>query len=191
MSSIRRRVIVALTLAGLAVVTAVVALRDSLAQNGVAWMGLSALFALAAFVAAAPWFVAPVLAVLRLPLRGATARLALANTRRNPRRVTGTTAALTIGIALIGMITVLTTSATATADKEISAAFGSDLSIGAPPLYRPYDHVITQQAAAVTGVAESTFIRTTNGQRQEIPIPVFGVEPDLITRAVNLVGRLR
>lgn len=186
--AVRRRIIVASILGALAVVTAVVALRDSLAENGVAWMGLSALLAIGTFVAAAPWFVAPVLAVLRIPLRGPTGRLAVANNRRNPRRVTSTTAALTIGVALIGMITVLTTSATATADREISAAFGSDLSIGAPPLYRPYDHAITEEAAAVPGVADSTFIRTTNGQRREIPIPVFGVEPAKITQAVNLVA---
>ena len=110
----------------------------------------------------------------------------MANNRRNPRRVTSTTAALTVGIALIGMITVLTTSATATADREIDRAFGSDLSIGAPPLYRPFDHRLTERAAAVPGVTQHTFIRTTAGQRREIPIPVFGVQPQLITDAVNL-----
>ena len=184
--SVQRRVIIAIGLTLLAIGTAVVALRDSLPQNAVAWMALSAALAVGAFIAAAPWFVAPVLAVLGLPLRTPTARLALANSRRNPRRVTATTTALTIGIALIGLITVLTTSATATADQEIDRAFGSDLSIGAPPLYRPFDHAITERAATVPGIAESTFIRTTAGQRQEIPVPVFGVDPTAITRAVNL-----
>jgi putative ABC transport system permease protein len=179
---------VAILLIGLAVASALVGLRDSLPQNAVAWVGLSAVFGIAGFVAIAPWAVAPMLRLLALPLRGATGRIAVANNQRNPHRVTSTTAALSIGVALIAMITVLTSSATATADKEISQAFGSDLSIGAPPLYRPYDHSITQQAAAVPGVAESTFIRTTNGQRRDIPIAVFGVQPDRITAAVNLTA---
>lgn len=186
--SVQRRLIVAAILMAIALTTAVVGLRDSLPQNGVAWVGLSAVFGLAGFVAVAPWAVAPVLRLVALPLRGATGRIAVANNQRNPQRVTSTTAALSIGVALIAMITVLTSSASATADKEISRAFGSDLSIGAPPLYRPYDHSITQQAAAVAGVAESTFIRTTNGQRRDIPIAVFGVQPDRITAAVNLVA---
>jgi len=186
--SVQRRVIIAVILFGLAAATAIVGLRDSLAQNAVAWVGVSAVFALAAFVVAAPWFVKPTLWLVGLPLRGAIGRLAVANARRNPRRVTATSAALSIGVALIAMITVLTSSAVATADKEIAVAFGSDLSIGAPPLYRPFDHSITQEAAAVPGVAASTFIRTTNGQRREIPIAVFGVEPERITRAVNLTA---
>lgn len=186
--AIVRRLAIAGSLATLAVLTAVVALRDSFAQNAVAWMGLSALLAVAAFVAAAPWLVRPVMTAIGAPLRSASGRLALANNRRNPRRVTATTAALTVGVALIGMITVLTTSATATADREIDRAFGSDLSIGAPPLYRPFDHRLTEAAAAVPGVAEHTFIRTTAGQRREIPIPVFGVQPQAITDAVNLTA---
>ena len=181
-----RRVTVAASLAILAATTAIVGLRDSLPQNALSWMGLSALLAVAAFVAASPWLVRPLMAALGAPLRSASGRLAMANNRRNPRRVTSTTAALTVGIALIGMITVLTTSATATADREIDRAFGSDLSIGSPPLYRPFDHRLTERAAAVPGVTQHTFIRTTAGQRREIPIPVFGVQPQLITDAVNL-----
>lgn len=184
----QRRAVIAALLGTFALLTAVIGLRDSLANNAVAWVGLSAPFAIAAFILVTPWFARPVLAVLGAPLRQVTGRLAVANNRRNPRRVTNTTAALTIGVALIGMITVLTTSATATADVEIDRAFGSDLSIGAPPLYRPYDHSITEQAAAVPGVGQATYIRTTDGQRQDIPVPVFGVQPDAITSAVNLVA---
>lgn len=184
--AMQRRAVIAALLGAVAVLTAVIGLRDSLANNAVAWVGLSAPFAIAAFILVTPWFARPVLAVLGLPLRGVTGRLAVANNRRNPRRVTNTTAALTIGVGLIGMITVLTTSATATADVEIDKAFGSDLQIGAPPVYRPYDHSITEQAAAVPGVAATTYIRTTDGQRQDIPVPVFGVQPDAIADAVNL-----
>lgn len=184
--AIIRRISVAAILATLALATAVVALRDSLAQNGVAWMGLSALLALAAFIAAAPWLVRPMMWLIGRPLRGPTGRLATANSARNPRRVTATTSALALGVALISLITVLTTSITATADQEIAGAFGSDLSIGEPPLYRPFDHYLTERAAAVPGVAEHTFIRTTSGQRREIPIAVFGVQPGRITQAVNL-----
>ena len=183
-----RRLAIAGICVALAVTTAMVALRDSLAENAVAWMGLSAVLALAGFVAASPWLVRPVMALITVPLRGAVGRLAAANSARNPRRVTATTSALALGVALIGIITVLTTSATATADREISRTFASDLSIGEPPLYRPYDHSLTTRAARVPGVSSHTYIRTTSGQRREIPVPVFGVQPDLITQAVNVTA---
>lgn len=169
----QRRVIIAIGLTLLAVGTAVVALRDSLPQNAVAWMALSAALAVGAFIAAAPWFVAPVLAVLGLPLRTPTARLALANSRRNPRRVTATTTALTIGIALIGLITVLTTSAglrpqtrRSTARSDPTCPSGRRRCTGRSTMRSPNEPPPFRDR-------RGTFIRTTAGQRQEIPVPVF------------------
>ena len=53
-------------------------------------------------------------------LAGAPARLASANARRNPHRVAATTAALTIGITLMTMFTVVASSASASAQSAIS-----------------------------------------------------------------------
>lgn len=186
--SAQRRAIGAGLLAALAGATAVLSLRDSLAQNAVAWMGVSALLGLVCLVVAAPWLVRPLLAVLRPPLRNHPGQLAVANAARNPRRVTTTAAALMLGVALVVMLTVLTTSTSVSASAEIDETFGSDLSIGIPPRYPPYDHELTQRAAEVAGVSGHTFIRTTSGQRFDLPIPVFGVEPGRITEAVRLTA---
>lgn len=53
-------------------------------------------------------------------LAGPPARLASANARRNPHRVAATTAALTIGITLMTMFTVVASSAQASAESAIS-----------------------------------------------------------------------
>ena len=53
-------------------------------------------------------------------LAGVPARLASANARRNPHRVAATTAALTIGITLITVFTVVASSAQASADVTIT-----------------------------------------------------------------------
>ena len=55
-------------------------------------------------------------------LAGVPARLASANARRNPHRVAATTAALTIGITLMTVFTVVASSAQASADVTISRA---------------------------------------------------------------------
>ena len=53
-------------------------------------------------------------------LAGVPARLASANARRNPHRVAATTAALTIGITLMTVFTVVASSAQASADATIT-----------------------------------------------------------------------
>ena len=64
---------------------------------------------------------------------GPTARLATANAGRNPRRVAATTAALTIGITLVTMFTVVTSSIKASATDSIKQHFPFDYQVVADP----------------------------------------------------------
>ena len=52
-------------------------------------------------------------------LTGPVSRLATANARRNPHRVAATTAALTIGLTLMTIVTVVVSSAQASTDGQI------------------------------------------------------------------------
>jgi putative ABC transport system permease protein len=59
-------------------------------------------------------------------LTGPVSRLATANARRNPHRVAATTAALTIGLTLMTIVTVVVSSAQASADGQIEKHYPFD-----------------------------------------------------------------
>jgi putative ABC transport system permease protein len=87
-------------------------------------------------LALGPVIASPVIRLLGwLPGRvlGPTARLATANAGRNPRRVAATTAALTIGITLVTMFTVVTASIKASATDSIKQHFPFDYQVVAEP----------------------------------------------------------
>jgi putative ABC transport system permease protein len=82
-----------------------------------------------AVLALGPVIVPPVITFLGwLPgkLAGATVRLAAANARRNPHRVAATTAALTIGLTLMTVFTVVISSAQASSDQQITEHYPFD-----------------------------------------------------------------
>ena len=87
-------------------------------------------------LALGPVITAPIIRVLGwLPGRlfGPTARLATANAGRNPRRVAATTAALTIGITLVTMFTVVTASIKDSATGSIKKHFPFDYQVTTEP----------------------------------------------------------
>ncbi|NUP52126.1 MAG: FtsX-like permease family protein [Catenulispora sp.] len=87
-------------------------------------------------LALGPVITAPIIRALGwLPGRlfGPTARLATANAGRNPRRVAATTAALTIGITLVTMFTVVTASIKDSATGSIRKHFPFDYQVVAEP----------------------------------------------------------
>jgi putative ABC transport system permease protein len=60
---------------------------------------------------------------------GPSARLAAANTLRNPRRTAATSTALLIGVTLVGMMTTGAASARTTLDNELDAQFPVDIDV--------------------------------------------------------------
>ena len=74
-------------------------------------------------------------AVLGSPLprlRGVTGELARQNAMRNPRRTSGTAAALMVGVAIVTLFTVVASSIKATINEEVSQSFGGDLVVATP-----------------------------------------------------------
>lgn len=87
-----------------------------------------------AVLALGPLIAPPIIAFLGwLPGRvaGVTTRLATANARRNPHRVAATTAALTIGITLMTVFTVIISSAQASSSAEIAQHYPFDYQVQA------------------------------------------------------------
>ena len=60
-------------------------------------------------------------------LRGVTGALARENAMRNPRRTSGTAAALMVGVGMVTLFTVFAASIRASIDESVSRSFGGDL----------------------------------------------------------------
>ncbi|MEV7080010.1 FtsX-like permease family protein [Streptomyces sp. NPDC093516] len=101
--------------------------------------------------------------VLREPVRrlaGVRGTLALANTRRNPRRIAATAGALTVCLALVSAVTVALASLSATAGREATAAMPTDLRITAVDFAELGAHTAARvarlpQVAAASSVREA------------------------------------
>jgi putative ABC transport system permease protein len=116
----------AVALGVLGVVTAVVGKSD----QAVGQAGIGALFTLVGAVILGPVAAGPASRVLGAPLpmvKGVTGNLARENAIRNPRRTSGTAAALMIGVAVVSLFTIFAASLKATIDDQINEQFAGDL----------------------------------------------------------------
>jgi putative ABC transport system permease protein len=95
--------------------------------------GLGALLTITGFVILGPVVAARASGVLAAPvarLRGVTGALARRNAMRNPRRTSGTAAALMVGVAVATLFTVFAGSLKASLNQSINTSFGGDLVVG-------------------------------------------------------------
>ena len=98
-------------------------------------IGIGAVFILLAVLAAGPVLAKPLSRLLGgwLPaVRGVSGRLASENANRNPGRTASTSAALAIGITLVGFITIFGASARAAVSTDVERAFTGDFIVQTP-----------------------------------------------------------
>jgi putative ABC transport system permease protein len=88
--------------------------------------------------------------VLAFPGRAVTTRMAAASTRRNPHRVAATTAALTIGVTLIALFTVVSSSIKASTDAAIAGHF-------------PFDYIVQTHGSQLVPPQVATRLAATPG----------------------------
>jgi putative ABC transport system permease protein len=118
---------------------------------------------------------------------GVAARLAVANTARNPRRTSATSAALLIGVTLVAMMATGAASARATTESELNAQYPVDLTVELP---RTDDGAtalpdgIAGVAAHVDGVAAVVPMRSAmlwiTGDAVAVRAPVGGRLADVV-----------
>jgi len=104
------RVAAAVVFAGAGILATFTGLRHVSGESGFVEIAAGGCLCFLAVLALGPLIVPPGIAFLGwLPgrLTGPVSRLATANARRNPRRVAATTAALTIGLTLMTLFTVI------------------------------------------------------------------------------------
>ncbi|MFF2200681.1 ABC transporter permease [Streptomyces sp. NPDC058145] len=113
-------------------------------------LGLGVVLTLIATVIAGPLLVRPVIRVLggAFPaLFGPVGRMSQRNALRNPRRTGATAAALMVGLALVGGMSVASASMSASFDRQIDRTLGADFIVQGTE-FRPFNKDVT---AAVTG----------------------------------------
>ncbi len=129
---------------------------------------------------------------------GPSARLAAANTLRNPRRTAATSTALLIGVTLVGMMTTGAASARVSMDNELDARYPVDLEVASTT----YDDdgqqaavpsVVTNAVDGVPGlrgVTEVTSVTATTADEDGPVVPAIAVAPDALRAVVNTPDEL-
>jgi putative ABC transport system permease protein len=145
-----RRLVIGLVLLALSAAAFVVGERADGTGGKAAWAGLGGLVLVAAAVALTPAVAALLTRVLPRS-RSAAARLARANTVRNPRRTAATASALMVGLALVTGVTVVASSITASIGKVVDDDdFKVDYAVSAS--FVPVQPALLQRIEAAPGV---------------------------------------
>ncbi|MFI5686950.1 ABC transporter permease [Streptomyces sp. NPDC051636] len=117
-------------------------------------LGLGVVLTLVATVIAGPLLVRPVIRVLggAFPaLFGSIGRMSQRNALRNPRRTGATAAALMVGLALVGGMSVASASMSRSFDQQIDKTLGADFTVQNGN-FLPFTKEITDRVRATEGV---------------------------------------
>ncbi|MGC5566438.1 ABC transporter permease [Streptomyces sp. FR-108] len=149
-------------------------------------LGLGVVLTLLATVIAGPLLVRPVIRVLGgfFPaVFGSVGRMSQRNALRNPRRTGATAAALMVGLALVGGMSVASASMTKSFDEQIDKTLGADFVVQNAN-FMPFPQEITGKVMATEGaglVVRQRFapvaVRLPDGKRVETT--AAGYDPDL------------
>ncbi|MEV0698665.1 FtsX-like permease family protein [Saccharopolyspora sp. NPDC050389] len=159
------RAVVAIVLLVTGVGTAVLALRAEM-EDGAALSIVAVVAALGSVLAAGPLVVGPVVRALGkvcAPLLGQPARLAALNADRNPKRTAASAAALTIGLAVVSLVTTVTAGVEAGRNHGLDQQLGADYTVTSVVATQPLPAELADTLAAVPGVADAALRRSFSG----------------------------
>ncbi|WP_221350226.1 FtsX-like permease family protein [Streptomyces beigongshangae] len=160
-------------------------------------LGLGVVLTLVATVIAGPLLVRPVIRVLGgvFPaLFGPVGRMSQRNALRNPRRTGATAAALMVGLALVGGMSVASASMTASFDQQIDRTLGADFVVQNAN-FMPFPQEITEKVEATDGaglVVRQRFapvaVRLPDGDRVETTAAGYDPRLDDVARVTYAEG---
>jgi putative ABC transport system permease protein len=111
-------------------------------------------------------------------LRGVTGKLARQNAMRNPKRTAASASALMIGVGLVGFITILASSSTASVNSAIDRSFAGDIVIDSGGgLMGGVDPGLARQLGALPQVQAATGVAVGFAQINGAVEQVSGVDP--------------
>ncbi|MGW1240313.1 ABC transporter permease [Streptomyces bobili] len=151
---LRVRAMVGAIVGALGVAALVGCVTASETASAASLLGLGVVLTLIATVVAGPLLVRPVIQVLggAFPaLFGPVGRMSQRNALRNPRRTGATAAALMVGLALVGGMSVASASMSKSFDQQIDDTLGADFVIQNTNL-TPFSQEVTDRVRATDGV---------------------------------------
>ncbi|MGK2930075.1 MAG: ABC transporter permease [Acidimicrobiales bacterium] len=153
--------------AGLALTAAgIIAFAAGIAGDGssaVQVLGLGTLLVLLGVIVLGPVLVGPafgVLGAVATRVSGITGRYAGENARRTPKRAAATASALMIGVALVGFITIIATSTSASVESAIDRSFRADYVIESGSWTQGFGTSIEGDLAEVAEIETMSPLRT-------------------------------
>ncbi|MDX3526592.1 ABC transporter permease [Streptomyces sp. ID05-39B] len=151
---LRVRAVVGAVVGALGVAALVGCVTASETASAASLLGLGVVLTLIATVVAGPLLVRPVIQVLggAFPaLFGSIGRMSQRNALRNPRRTGATAAALMVGLALVGGMSVASASMSKSFDQQIDDTLGADFVIQNTNL-TPFSQEVTDRVRDTDGV---------------------------------------
>ena len=125
-------------------------------------LGLGAVVVLVGLIVLGPVIARPMARLIGAPiaaLRGTTGQLARENAARSPKRTASTAAALMIGVALVGFITILVSSARVSIDEQVTRGLRADLIISSESFTAGVPIPFEEEIAARDDVATVAAVR--------------------------------
>ncbi|GAA5036432.1 ABC transporter permease [Streptomyces siamensis] len=160
-------------------------------------LGLGVVLTLIATVIAGPLLVRPVIRVLggAFPaLFGSVGRMSQRNALRNPRRTGATAAALMVGLALVGGMSVASASMTKSFDQQIDKTLGADFVIQNSN-FQPFSQELTDKVRGTDGaglVVRQRFtpvaVRLPDGKRVETTAAAYDPRLDEVAHVTYAQG---
>jgi len=128
--------------------------------NAAALVGLGAAVTFIAVAMLSPLIARPVAGAIGAPIKGLSvhARVGRENAMRNPRRTASTAVALTIGLGLVSMVTILGASLKASTTATLESQLRADIIITSSS-FAPFSTDAAVKVAALPDVAGSTAVR--------------------------------
>lgn len=194
---LRVRAVVGLIVGALGAAALVGCATATKTSSAASLLGLGVVLTLIATVIAGPLLVRPVIRVLggAFPaLFGPIGRMSQRNALRNPRRTGATAAALMVGLALVGGMSVASASMTKSFDQQIDKTLGADFVVQNSN-FQPFPEEVTQKVRATDGVGlvvrqrfAPVAVRLPDGKRVETTAAGYDQRLDEVARVTYAQG---
>ncbi len=187
----RRRLVVAVLLAGLGVALLVAGLLGATgsASSDASLMGLGAVLIIFGIALFAPVLVRPLARAIGAPLRnGVPGRLARENAMRQPQRTAITASALMIGLALVVFVTIFAAGLRGSVDKVVDDQVRAALVITNDNGFGAIPAGISQRVGSVPGIEASSPLLFASGRVKgdADTTPATGLDPGTFTKTLAL-----
>jgi putative ABC transport system permease protein len=187
--SLHRRTLVGAVLTALGAAGLAVGLGPASGSTAAYLVGLSAMVVLIGVAVLSPVLSVPVVKGLGAALPrmfGTVGRLSRGNALRNPRRTAATASALMIGLALVGMFSVVASSTTASVERTVDESLGSEFVLNSPSTFAGFSPEIAAKLRQTAGVESVTQQRFGQAQLDGKSAFLSAIDPAGLDRALKV-----